>query len=131
MKKLISLFAMVIFMTGFIMAQNSAETTQEGENNSGEQTQEGSSNEGQIESTGTEHVGKIYQVGDNHDASQEQHGNNNKAVSTTGNHFDAEGTETEQYQDGDNTYLAFKCKKEQAIRLCPTRMVTTTMYFIM
>jgi hypothetical protein len=83
MKKLISLFAMVIFMTGMVVAQsNTATTSQEGNQNDAVQTQKGASNDADINQGvfGTKDPTDPMNRQNKGYAEQFQDGNNNEAV---------------------------------------------------
>lgn len=126
MKRLLSLFAMVFFMTGMVMAQgNNASTTQNGSGNSATQNQSGSNNDAEIiqgmfqgstdsegataiqSQDGSENSALIQQRdwGDPGNlAEQDQTGEKNTAVSTMYNG----ANESFQMQDGNMNWSKFK-----------------------
>ena len=81
------------------------------ENSSATIEQVGEDNRGEVSSTGSDNEAVIKQDGEGHDAYQEQAGQGNKAVSVTGQFFSAEGTETEQIQEGNSNLSRFEMQR--------------------
>lgn len=102
MKKAITLFAAVLFMTGMVMAQsNTATTKQEGNDNTAQQSQVGQGNDAMIHQGDYKGEGGNMNVQNGGTAIQNQNGNDNVASIKQRSSIWGSGNTSEQHQSGD------------------------------